>query len=283
MDKEFMEMVNDCDKKTETEQENKRNISIEQGYAPGIENGNAETSSNTETEILQAEELVIESVEVNDTTDMEQDIVDEDIAEENESDVTATLSTLLEKANRIDLETAKNSQFLNEIKSTVESINAGYSNTVEALKRSLAANQTNENNIYKELETYKKNQYLMYIRPFLEFMITLLEDFKRSRAEYINDKNAILKENSVDLFNEIINFYDSYIELIQNQLEIQGVEIIKHQTGEKFNAAEQIISKTISTNDSQLAGTVGKAESDCYIIDQKVLKRAKVQVYKLQS
>ncbi len=283
MDKEFMEMVNDCDKKTETEQKNKRNISTEQGYAAGIENGNAETSSNTETEILQAEELVIESVEVNDTTDMEQDIVDEDIAEENKSDVTATLSTLLEKANRIDLETAKNSQFLNEIKSTVESINAGYSNTVEALKRSLAANQTNENNIYKELETYKKNQYLMYIRPFLEFMITLLEDFKRSRAEYINDKNAILKENSVDLFNEIINFYDSYIELIQNQLEIQGVEIIKHQTGEKFNAAEQIISKTIATNDSQLVGTVGKAESDCYIIDQKVLKRAKVQVYKLQS
>lgn len=278
-----MEMVNTCDKKTEIKEENECNISTEQGYAFGIEHENAETSNNTDIEQAQAEELVIESAEDNDTTYKKQDIVGKNIAEENESDLTATLSTLLEKANRIDLETAKNTQFLNEIKSTIEFINIGYGNTVEVLKRSLAANQTNENNIHKELETYKKNQYLMYIRPFLEFMITLLEDFKRSKAEYINDKDVILKENSVDLFNEIINFYDSYIELIQNQLEIQGVEIIKHQTGEKFNAVEQIISRTIATSDSQLAGTVGKAESDCYIIDQKVLKRAKVQVYKLQS
>lgn len=156
----------------------------------------------------------------------------------------------------------------------------GYDKAVETLKRSLAANQRNEENIYKELETYKKNQYYNYIRPFLEFLINLLTDLISSLKQYEDDQEDFTESHGQEMYNEIISLHKYYVQQIESQLEIQGVEITHYECGTPFIATEQIISKTIPTDDSGLSGTVGKVDSACYKFEEKVLKKAKVQVYK---
>lgn len=156
----------------------------------------------------------------------------------------------------------------------------GYDKAVETLKRSLAANQRNEENIYKELETYKKNQYYNYIRPFLDFLINLLTDLISSLKQYEDDQEDFTESHGQEMYNEIINLHKYYVQQIESQLEIQGVEIRHYECGTPFIATEQIISKTIPTDDSRLSGTVGKVDSACYKFEDKILKKAKVQVYK---
>lgn len=156
----------------------------------------------------------------------------------------------------------------------------GYDKAVDTLKRSLAANQRNEENIYKELETYKKNQYYTYIRPFLEFLINLLTDLLGSMKQYEDDKDEFIESHGQEMYNEIINLHKYYAQQIESQLQIQGVEVIHYENSTPFIATEQIISKTILTEDSSLSGTVGKVDSACYKFEEKVLKKAKVHVYK---
>ena len=156
----------------------------------------------------------------------------------------------------------------------------GYDKAVETLKRSLAANQRNEENIYRELETYKKNQYYNYIRPFLDFLINLLTDLKSSLKQYEDDQEDFTESHGQEMYKEIINLHKYYVQQIESQLEIQGVEIRHYDCGTPFIATEQIISKTIPTDDSRLSGTVGKVDSACYKFEDKILKKAKVQVYK---
>lgn len=156
----------------------------------------------------------------------------------------------------------------------------GYDKAVDTLKRSLAANQRNEENIYKELETYKKNQYYTYIRPFLEFLINLLTDLLGSLKQYEDDKDEFIESHGQEMYNEIINLHQYYAQQIESQLQIQGVEVIHYETGTPFIATEQIITKTILTEDSSLSGTIGKVDSACYKFEEKVLKKAKVHVYK---
>lgn len=156
----------------------------------------------------------------------------------------------------------------------------GYDKAVETLKRSLAANQRNEENIYRELETYKKNQYYNYIRPFLDFLINLLTDLISSLKQYEDDQEDFTESHGQEMYNEIINLHKYYVQQIESQLEIQGVEIRHYDCGTPFIATEQIISKTIPTDDSRLSGTVGKVDSACYKFEDKILKKAKVQVYK---
>lgn len=156
----------------------------------------------------------------------------------------------------------------------------GYDKAVDTLKRSLAANQRNEENIYKELEVYRKNQYYTYIRPFLEFLISLLTDLLSSLKQYEDDKDEFIESHGQEMYNEIINLHKYYTQQIESQLQIQGVEVIHFETGTPFIATEQIISKTILTDDSNLSGIVGKIDSACYKFEEKVLKKAKVHVYK---
>lgn len=156
----------------------------------------------------------------------------------------------------------------------------GYEKAVETLKRSLAANQHNEDNIYKELEEYKKNQYYNYIRPFLEFLINLLNDMINSKKQYEDDHDEFISQHGQEVYDEIIELHEYYVQQIESQLQIQGVEIVNYEPGTPFISTEQIISKPILTEDVILSGMVGKVDSACYRFEDKVLKKAKVHVYK---
>lgn len=168
---------------------------------------------------------------------------------------------------------------ISEVKASVSRFD-GYDKAVETLKRSLAANQRNEDNIYKELETYKKNQYFNYIRPFLEFLINLLTDMLTSKKQYEDDQVEFIAQHGQDVYDEIIELHQYYTQQIESQLQIQGVEIIHYEPETAFIPTEQIISKTISTEDTLRSGKIGKVDSACYKFEDKVLKKAKVHVYK---
>ncbi len=157
---------------------------------------------------------------------------------------------------------------------------ASYDTAVETLKRSLAANQTSENNLYKEVEAFKRGAYFTNIRPFLTFMIDMLCEMKKSRKQYVDEKEAFISEHGEDIFSEICGLLDFFISTFESQLTIQGVIITSYDPGEKYIAIYQHIAKTIATDDKNLNGVVAEVITDCYMYDKTVLKPAKVKVYK---
>lgn len=157
---------------------------------------------------------------------------------------------------------------------------AAYDTAVETLKRSLAANQNSENNLYKEVEAYKRGVYFTNIRPFLTFIIEMLCEMKKSKQQYIDEKEVFIAEHSEAIFNEICDLLDFYISAFENQLTVQGVMITSYEPGEKYIAINQHIVKTVATDDKDMNGIVAEVVSDCYMYDKTVLKPAKVNVYK---
>lgn len=188
-------------------------------------------------------------------------------------------STLLAKTSEI-------SEGLINLLSEVSGIKAdlskfdGYEKAVDTLKRSLAAHQHNEDSIHKELEGYKRNQYYNYIRPFLEFLINLLTDMINSKKQYEGDHDDFVSQHGQEVYNEIVELHDFYIQQIESQLQIQGVEVINYETDTPFIPTEQIISKPIITENVDLVGMVGQVDSACFKFEDKILKKAKVHVYK---
>ena len=157
---------------------------------------------------------------------------------------------------------------------------AAYDTAVETLKRSFAANQVSENNLYKEVETYKKGMYFTYVKPFLMFMIEMLCDLKNSKAQYTDDKEAFIAENGENIYEEICSLHDFYINSFESQLRIQGVQIIAYELGSEYVPIQQHIAKTIPTDDPALNSTLAKIYCDCYMYEDKILRPAKVHVYK---
>lgn len=200
---------------------------------------------------------------------------------ETENTSTTEMTEMLTKISEVSSALSKLASEVAGIKTGISRFD-GYEKAVEALKRSLAANQRNEENIYKELEEYKKNQYYNFIRPFLEFLINLLTDMINSRKQYEDDRDEFIAQHGQEIYDEIIELHGFYVQQIESQLQIQGVEIVNYESGTPFVSIEQIISKPILTEDSSLAGTVGKVDSACYKFEDKILKKAKVHVYKVK-
>ena len=256
---------------------------------PEIENIDVEIP--TEVGIDSSETIVTTSDEaIDDSQVLKENISTVIETEENvPSDEKTNNETIAEKENKSDFSSdvlASISENVSQLISEVAGIKTslakldGYDKAVETLKRSLAANQRNEDNIYKELETYKKNQYFNYIRPFLEFLINILTDMLNLKKQYEDDKEDFVSQHGQEVYDEIIDLNDYYLHQIENQLQIQGVEIIHYESESAFVATEQTISKVILTDDDSLVGIVGKVDSACYKFEDKVLKKAKVQVYK---
>lgn len=157
---------------------------------------------------------------------------------------------------------------------------AAYDVAVEALKRSLAANQTNEKNLHEEVEAYKRGVYFTNVRPFLTFIIEMLCELKTSLKQYIDEKDGFIAEHGESLFDEICGLLSFYVDAFESQLAIQGVTISSYEHGEMFVSGNQRVVKTIKTDNKEKNGIVAEVLSDCYSYDKTVLKPAKVNVYK---
>lgn len=194
--------------------------------------------------------------------------------------VLSAVKNISDKTDSFSGQISNISAELSSVKAQVTRL-AAYDTAVETLKRSLAANQTSETNLYKEVEKYKKGTYFTNIKPFLMFMIELLCDLKKTKAEYTDDSEAFIKENSESVYNDICLMLDYYIENVEKQLGIQGVTIYSYECGSAYVPHNQQIAKAVPTDDPELNGTVAKIYCDCYMYEDKVLKPARVHVYKL--
>lgn len=178
---------------------------------------------------------------------------------------------------------AKLSAMMAQIESIGREISrlAAYDKAVDTLKVSLAANQNSEKNLYKEVEEYKKDTYFTNIKPFLMFMVDTLCEMKKSLSQYLDDKEEFIAENSENSFNEIVDLLRFFIGSFENQMKIQGVDIIPFEADSDYIAGQQRISKTVKTDDPAKNGKIATVLSDCYMYGTTVLRPAKVTAYKL--
>ncbi len=216
------------------------------------------------------------------TTDQKVEAITQTVASTCSMVNNEDVAILLEEVRKMSIVISTVSEQVVNIKSGISKF-SGYDTAVETLKRSLSVHQHNEDNIYKELEGYKKNQYYNYIRPFFEFLINLLTDMISSKKQYEKDKDEFIEHHGQEIYDEIIELHNYYTQQIESQLQIQGVEIIEYTSNTPFVSTEQLISTPVLTEDSSLVGLVASADSACYKFDDKIIKKAKVHVYKARS
>lgn len=171
---------------------------------------------------------------------------------------------------------------LEAVKSSMERLSA-YDTAVNTLRMALTASQNTEKKLYDEVEEYRKDAYLTNIKPFLKFMISMLNEFKTTKKQYMDDKDAFLAENSESIFKEIINLLDYFIVAFENQLQIQGVDIIAFESGSDYIPVKQQIRKTHKTDVETNKGKVAEVLSDCYMYGTSVLEPSWVIAYKFES
>lgn len=168
---------------------------------------------------------------------------------------------------------------VSDIKTLVARL-AAYDTAVETLKRSLASVQKSEKNLYEEVEQYKKGTYFTNIKPFLMYIIEILCEMKKTREEYIDEREEFVEKNSEDGYNEIVELLGFFINSFESQLTIQGVSIINFEPETEYVPGKQRILKTVSTSEENKNGMVSNILSDCYMYGTTVLQPAKVYAYK---
>lgn len=161
-----------------------------------------------------------------------------------------------------------------------EEVLRNYKTSLDSLKVSLAANQRNEEKIYKELEASRKNEKFATIRPFLEFIIERHLDLVKSLKEYENDKEDIVGKYSQEGYDEIVDLLQFQIELYENELARQGIDVRNYEAGTDFDVIYQTPGKVAMTREKDKVGKVAQVDSGCYIYNDKVLRKAKVRLYK---
>lgn len=194
---------------------------------------------------------------------------------------TVDLSEVLEKLDALSGSISRLQSDMDSMKGKMGELQ-GYREAVTQLKFSLNRNQQNEERIYKELEAAKKDEHYTTIKPFLEFMVSLHIDLVNSRKQYENDKEAVIEEYGEKAYNEMIELHNFQIESIEGQLQIQGMEIREYAPDSAYVVTEQTPSKTIvEIADSDLNGKIARCETPCYLYKDKVLRKARVVLYKL--
>lgn len=157
----------------------------------------------------------------------------------------------------------------------------GYNSLINSLQISVASNKAHEESIYKELEIARKDEHFVRIRPFLDFIADLHAELVESLVDYEEDCEKLVSDYTEKGYKDIISLHKYIIKKIEGELSRQGVEIVDYESGTEFNAAEQTtIKKTINTDDDLLVGKIAEVMSSCYRYGEKVIRKAKVCLYK---
>lgn len=155
-----------------------------------------------------------------------------------------------------------------------------YRTSLDNLRISLAANQRNEDKIYKELEIAKKDERFLIIRPFLEFIVERHFELVKSLKEYEQDKDDIVSKYTQEGYDEIVDMIQFQIEMYENELIRQGIDIRCYEAETDFDVIYQTPGKVVMTKEKEKIGKVAKVDSCCYIYNEKVLRKARVCLYK---
>ena len=136
-----------------------------------------------------------------------------------------------------------------------------------------SAHEQIEANLNKELQKYKDDFYDQLAAPFLNQLISIHNEMQ-SEKESCESKNDESLKDTIDCLTY-------YIQKVESSIINSGVEIRKPEVGDKFNHIEQIIVKAIACDDPEKKEIIESVRSATYIYHGKVLKPARVTVYKV--
>ena len=197
--------------------------------------------------------------------------------------LTAVLNEALGKLESKILQAQESMTRIEPIVSAIAANMRGYDDAVKQLRISLAANQRNEEVLYNRLDAAKKDEHFTTVRPFLEFMVLQHMDLTRSKQNYEKDQDVIVEESGEEIFREIMNLHENQLVSLENQLSIQGVEIVSYLPGTAYLPLEQNIIGFTPTENPEEERTVSAAKSFTYKYNGKVLRKANVTCYKLNG
>ena len=188
-------------------------------------------------------------------------------AEPDEPDEPDVLSELADRISEQSSQIAKLTELIEKLSSQVAAGN-----------KAIAVHEEIERNLNNELQRYKNDFYDKLATPFLMQFIGLYIDLSEEMAEIKEEHDAAPEKEYLKTQLDSLGYYADSVKgaLINN-----GVEIKTPEPGSSYDYREQRISKTIPTDDETLRDCVAEARSDAFIYNGKVLRPAKVVVYKV--
>ena len=152
------------------------------------------------------------------------------------------------------------------------------SSQVAAGNRAIAVHEEIERNLNNELQRYKNDFYDKLATPFLMQFIGLYIDITEEMAEIKEEYDSSPEKEYLQTHLDSLRYYANSE---RGALINSGVEIKTPGVGSSYDYKEQRISKTIPTEDEVLRDCVAEVRSDAFIYNGKVLRPAKVAVYKV--
>lgn len=222
------------------------------------ENEEAEMTSPPETDL--PEEPAEESVPEEASPPEQQD--------EADKDPVAALSEQLATQHQEQL------SYISALSSEVEEL----SSQVAAGNRAIAVHEQIENNLNTELQRYKNDFYDKLASPFLMQFIGLYMDITEECEEL---EEELEKAPDNDFLKMHLKSLRYYADSVRGALTNNGVEIKTPEPGSKYDYKEQRISKTVPADDPELRDCIASVRSSAFIYNGKILRPAKVVVYKV--
>lgn len=149
---------------------------------------------------------------------------------------------------------------------------------VAAGNKAIAVHEEIERNLNNELQRYKNDFYDKLATPFLMQFIGLYIDISEEMTEIAQELEAEPDKSYLKTHLDSLGYY---ADSLKGALINSGVEIKTPEAGSRYDYKEQRISKTIPTDDETLRDCVAEVRSDTFIYNGKVLRPAKVAVYKV--
>ncbi|MCR5123004.1 MAG: nucleotide exchange factor GrpE [Ruminococcus sp.] len=149
-----------------------------------------------------------------------------------------------------------------------------------AANRAVAVHEEIERNLNSELQKYKNEFYDKLASPFLMQFIGLYIDMTEELDELRTEK-----ENAPDseFLKAYIKSLEYYADSVRGVLTNNSVEIRTPAPGDKYDYLEHRISKTVPAEDPALRDCIASVKSSAFVYNGKVLRPAKVAVYKVSD
>lgn len=176
------------------------------------------------------------------------------------------------KDPRDDIEIQCNEQPIEDLSGLLMYLQTTENNIVALLKNNTALDTLVSNYIKKD-SIYEEGLYQIILYPTLRKIVALYEELQTSNNMAVGADS----EEGISLMYE--NALNKTIDSLENILFLLDVSIDK-QVHDFYDPKIHRILKTIFTDESNLNERISIQYTDCYIMDEKTIYPAKVDVYK---
>lgn len=249
---------------------------------PSGDSGTSEVGSSETHEVDSGQKpFVAESKENDEPVSEADNNVDENEEKNQKSeDKNNSVSSALDITEMLNQQTSI-AQKVGRLENSMSSMASESKEMLLQLKRQLEFHQNNEDRLRKEVDSYKRDEKYVALKPLLEFMIDMRIDFAEMLSDYQEKLNVEDQGPDDSLIKEICNTFAFNIKQIDQVLRFQGVVVKTFQPGDEYSVGEnQVMRAFVETNDETLTGKIAMAVNDCYLMNDKVIKQAKVKLYK---